>query len=266
MIHDVLLKNQHLHDINPLICGYEACREGHGFGPASREYYLIHYIVSGKGTYRTARGLQRLSKGDLFIIHPDEITYYEADRDNPWAYIWVGFQLAPELVSRFDFLREDAMYGICCETIFHSMLQSGDCVEREIYLCSKLFELFSVLQGRVTVQKDQETFRVYAEEAQDYMAANYMKPISVQSISDALGLDRRYFSSIFHKKAGCSPKQYLINLRLEKAARLLAEGNYSPAEAARSTGYDDIFNFSKMFKKKYGLAPLHYQRKYRVPR
>ena len=42
---DTLLDNLHMADINPRICGVEACAPGHSFGPAVREYFLLHYVV-----------------------------------------------------------------------------------------------------------------------------------------------------------------------------------------------------------------------------
>ena len=44
---DTLLDNLHMADINPRICGVEACAPGHSFGPAVREYFLLHYVVRG---------------------------------------------------------------------------------------------------------------------------------------------------------------------------------------------------------------------------
>jgi AraC-like DNA-binding protein len=260
---DMILKNQGMRDVNPLLCGSEVCKKSHRFGPASREYHLIHYIVSGRGKFRTPRGEYRLGKGDLFIIHPGEMTCYEADGDFPWSYIWIGFQVSPELSGKLAFLRRDVVRGTFCESVFRSMLQSGSRGARELFLCAKIYELFSILQEKTMPTQPGKLPQNYVSEARDFIAVNYMKPIRIQSVSDALGLDRRYFCSIFRRETGFSPKRYLVDFRLEKAARLLTEDLYTPTEAACSTGYQDIFNFSKMFKKKYGLAPLYYQKKYR---
>jgi AraC-like DNA-binding protein len=46
-----------------------------------------------------------------------------------------------------------------------------------------------------------------------------------------------------------------VDYRLEKAKYLLTSGEYSVSEVASSVGYDDIFAFSKIFKKKYGIPP-----------
>ena len=52
---DTLLDNLHMADINPRICGVEACAPGHSFGPAVREYFLLHYVVRGKGIFRRGK-------------------------------------------------------------------------------------------------------------------------------------------------------------------------------------------------------------------
>lgn len=51
----ILLVNRHWHDVNPVDCGWEACKPGHAFGPAARFYWLLHYVVQGRGTF-TAGG------------------------------------------------------------------------------------------------------------------------------------------------------------------------------------------------------------------
>ncbi|WP_242856012.1 helix-turn-helix transcriptional regulator [Ruminiclostridium josui] len=74
-----------------------------------------------------------------------------------------------------------------------------------------------------------------------------------------LGIDRRYLCRIFRKHTRNTPQDFIVNYRLEKAALLLSKHGYSVAEAGRSAGYDDIYNFSKMFKKKYGIPPSLYR-------
>ena len=92
---DTLLDNLHMADINPRICGVEACAPGHSFGPAVREYFLLHYVVRGKGIFRRGKREYTLQAGEIFVIRPGEVTYYEADMRAPWEYMWAGFDCAP---------------------------------------------------------------------------------------------------------------------------------------------------------------------------
>ena len=94
--------------------------------------------------------------------------------------------------------------------------------------------------------------------AKAYIDANYVNPITVETLADSLEINRSYFSTTFKREIGKSPQQYLVDVRLSKAAELMTEQGYSASAAALSSGYTDIFNFSKMFKRKYGLSPTAY--------
>ena len=99
---DTLLDNLHMADINPRICGVEACAPGHSFGPAVREYFLLHYVVRGKGIFRRGKREYTLQAGEIFVIRPGEVTYYEADMRDPWEYMWAGFDCAPPFAALLE--------------------------------------------------------------------------------------------------------------------------------------------------------------------
>jgi AraC-like DNA-binding protein len=85
-----------------------------------------------------------------------------------------------------------------------------------------------------------------------------MNPITVEAIASRLGLNRSYFSTLFKRTTGVSPKRYLFDYRMRIAGTLLREKRTAVSVAANSVGYGDIFNFSKMFKRAYGCSPLEY--------
>lgn len=91
---DYIFSNEYYqnHDALVYTCGKEACAPGHSYGPAARSGYLIHYVIRGRGLYRTRERTWRLTAGDAFLIVPNELIYYEADREDPWEYTWIGFQ------------------------------------------------------------------------------------------------------------------------------------------------------------------------------
>ena len=72
-------------------CGREDCEKGHFFGPAVRSHQLIHFVLKGKGIYRTEYGEYELKEGEAFSIRPGEVTYYRADLEEPWSYAWIAF-------------------------------------------------------------------------------------------------------------------------------------------------------------------------------
>lgn len=49
MVKEILLADQHFHDLNPIICGHQECEPNHAFGPSTRFYWLLHYVVQGSG-------------------------------------------------------------------------------------------------------------------------------------------------------------------------------------------------------------------------
>jgi AraC-like DNA-binding protein len=101
------------------------------------------------------------------------------------------------------------------------------------------------------------------DKAITYMHAEYMNSISIQEIADHLNLDRKYFSRTFSMHTGSSPQQYLLNLRLTKAAEFMVTHNETPSSSAALVGYTDLYQFSKIFKKHFGMSPRTYIKHYK---
>ena len=262
----VSILNQQFQDLNPLICGWQDCPPGHGWGPAAREYYLIHYIQSGQGIFERKGTRVQLGSGAIFLIRPEELTFYQADTNDPWHYVWIGFSGArcEELLGKSVLahdratLTEPRLGRLFAEIRSDIELQPA----AELYLCARLYELFALLHQP---RDHQPVKNEYVRRATDYIKANYAQPISIESIARLIGLDRRYLCRIFAAETGQTPRDYLINFRLQRAAYYLAERGYAVQDAARSVGYEDVFNFSKAFKHRFGLAPRQYRNKHGAP-
>lgn len=251
---DIMIENAGLKDINPLICGEEVCAPEHSFGPARREYFLLHYVFSGAGVFYTKRGKFSVKKGQIFVVKPYENTFYMADEKDPWHYAWVGFEATEQLG---ELLEEDVLDAPSCAHIFKSLINCDLQAGREWFVCAKVYELFSQIEN--SQHQPRNRTAQYVRMAQNYIESNYVQNLRVDSLAASLNLDRSYFSQIFKRHTGKAPQQYIVDFRLEKAAELLTVQNLSPGEAGRQVGYNDIFNFSRMFSRKFGVPPSQYQ-------
>lgn len=93
-----------------------------------------------------------------------------------------------------------------------------------------------------------------------YFSQHYSEKISLDQIAQNMYLSTFYISRIFKSETGESPINYLINLRMEKARDLIEkEEAISVQNVAACVGYDDVYHFSKLFKKHYGVAPSKYR-------
>lgn len=251
MIKSTVITNKSYQGINPVQFGYEDCINGHSFGPAIRTYWLLHYVVSGKGYFHIKDRKYTLCPGEIFVIPPFVETYYEADSEDPWSYIWVGFNASEEVPLAF----EDVIKLPAARQIFQDMKQCAHMsAGRTEFLCSKIWLLISEALNQKEEALD------YTQQAIMIMESEYMTDLSVQTIADKLGLERTYFSDMFKKKAGICPKQYLLQHRMNQAMLLIRDYGYSISVAACSVGYSDIYNFSKMFKRHFGASPSAFRK------
>ena len=92
----------------------------------------------------------------------------------------------------------------------------------------------------------------------EFMDANFSKPLSIADYAYLTGRSLSSFRRDFITQFGVSPKQWLIEKRLEKAHLLLSQNHTTVSQVALEIGYEDISHFIKAFHKKYGLAPKQF--------
>ena len=247
------LMDEKYEDLNPIQFGEQMCEPLHNFGPAMHPAWLLHYVISGHGTFIIDGNTFSLGAGDIFVIPPYHEVHYFADELDPWHYMWIGYEINnPSFEINQPILRYPEL-GI----IFNSMRHGRDMSEGKTpFLCSKIWEIYSVLKEKTSTPDTN-----YIKNAINWMQSNYMQDIHIQDIADTLHLARSYFTSRFKAETGMSPHQYITMLRMEHALELMIRYNASPKTAALSTGYSDIYSFSKVFKQYYGLSPRFYIKK-----
>ncbi len=235
--------------LDPLFYGQQTCKPDHAWGPGVRLYWLIHYVVSGKGEFRIGGKEYTLSPGYVFVIPPYQEVSYRANHDDPWEYMWVGFQVDGDMpLSLEPVIHCPDAFGI-----FRAMPDSqGMTGGAKAYVTGQLWRFFSMLMDRHNPVEDA------VSTALNYIHSKYMYPLSVEDISQKVGLERSYFTTLFTRQMGVSPGKYLQNHRMEIAAILLTRDNYSVSTTAMSVGYADIYTFSKTFKRHFGLSPREY--------
>lgn len=94
-----------------------------------------------------------------------------------------------------------------------------------------------------------------------YMRHNYMRfDLSLDTVSDLLGMNASYFSTIFKRSMGVNFIDYLTELRVNAAKELLLDPLRPTGEVAGLVGYESANYFARAFKKKTGMTPTEYRR------
>ena len=94
----------------------------------------------------------------------------------------------------------------------------------------------------------------------DYISENLTEKITLKSVSSALGINPATLSSILTDFTNIPFTTFVNNLRIERATRLLHEGDVTIAEAAYMSGFGSIRNFNRIFYDTLGLTPTEYKK------
>ncbi|MFF2479909.1 AraC family transcriptional regulator [Paenibacillus sp. NPDC058071] len=122
-----------------------------------------------------------------------------------------------------------------------------------------LYQFVHELLSQMASQELGETRADLVSQATRYIETSYSEAITVEGLAELLGCSSSYLSRLFKKQLGTTPNEYLINVRIGHACRLLSETKAPLQEIASSIGYLDVYYFSRVFKKQTGLPPLRFR-------
>ena len=259
---DITLSNSlYLHQ-----CGFEECVPSHNFGPAVRDHYLIHCVLSGKGRFYKPGQCYDLTAGQGFLIVPNEKTTYTADQEDPWHYCWVGFhgEEAGRILKICGIGQDDPVFSYsdipklqaCVQNLMNFSSVGGNA----FHSMEMLYRFFALI-CQEGYQKRQSALISTATAAADYMEKNHSYGIGILEVAQYVGLDRSQLFRCFKQEYQMSPQEYLIACRITHAKRLLVQTDLSVSEVMYSSGFNDLPNFSKQFKKATGLSPAAFRKK-----
>lgn len=263
------IKNEAFTDFYMRFCGMQECTPLYSFGPAVRDHLLLHYCIKGKGTYYAQNRQYRIQAGDAFLILPGEVTFYQADEQDPWTYLWIGFDGAKAILYLRRCGLGQEQRTIYCDQTEQLVMIIQDIIahhtlsySHELYIQGKLFEFFSYLAQSAQIEYHTEVSseNIYVSKTIEYIQRNYQNPISVNEMSDYIGLHRSYLSSLFQQHIHMSPQQFLMSFRMTKAKVMLEESEHPISFISYSCGYANQLGFAKAFHKLSGMSPSAYRK------
>lgn len=252
-------------------CGCSQTEGLHSFGPGAKPNYLIHYILKGRGIFRFHDKEYQLEAGYGFLIQPNELAFYQADAENPWSYIWVGFsgELSMEYLSSmglsarhpiFSCDKSEELYQIVGDMMEHNTFSTADYLRRN----GQLGVFLSIIADSMNVVMNQkeENGNQYIRKAVSFIQSNYCNPIKITDVAEFVCINRSYLYTLFQHYIGMSPQQFLTSFRIEKAKELLLSTEYTIENIAFTCGYSDAMVFTKAFHGMLGISPSKYRKEY----
>lgn len=250
-------------------CGYSKTESSHSYGPAVRKQFLIHIILNGKGYYSINDQKYFLSAGQGFVIPPNVPTFYQADEDDPWEYVWIGLdgKLVSHYLSQMGITNQRLSFDVrhprdFQELIFPCFGHDNRTVLDDLFLQKQCYAFLECLLKSIKHHKQNlitQKMNPYVSKTLEIINQEANQNLSVAQISERLSLNQSYLSRLFKKEIGTSIKKYMNDIRILRSCDLLALTD-SPIQAiANEVGFVTLQAFSKAFKEVLGMTPSAYR-------
>ena len=248
--------------------------------------YELLYISKSSGIRFVGDSVSHFSPGDLVLVGSylphlwrNDASYYKEDSTDNIKTVVIKF--LKEFIGAGTFnnpeffvinqMLDDAKFGLffsknVSEALHDDLLKIVDLppIEQSIKLLGLLHQLSLVDQKEVLSSTDMRQYATEPSKRLDavlkYISDNYSSNISLQDVADIACMTTNSFCRFFKKMTNKSFTQFLNEVRVRNASRLLLEDNLTVSEVCYMVGYNSITNFYKQFKHVTGITPNGYRK------
>jgi YesN/AraC family two-component response regulator len=247
-------------------------------------YWTVIYIKQGIGIYLLESDLRPINQGDVIIL-PPKVSYSFAAAelgdeynvnidavvlrfDNAWlTNLLAVFRTLNEVVLKIREMADPyAVEGpkwMKLSTLM-DQLSSSPAAQRAVIIL-QILELISTPKDLIKILHTSPYQDISLKEKREridrYINTNFIGKITLEEVAAYLGMNRTYFCMFFKKHYGKGFADYLNDLRVDKAAALLLQGNRAITDIARECGYKTVPYFNRAFKRSKGMTPGEYRKK-----
>ena len=248
-------------------------------------YWTLIYIRKGIGMYLLDSDLRPVNQGDIILL-PPKVSYSFSETelgdeynenvdavilrfDNAWlADLLAVFKTMNKVVLKIREIENPyAVEGpkwMKMSALLDELSKAG--ASRQAVIILDILELISSRKDMVRIlhaaQYESLSLEERKEKIERYISTNLYGKVSLEEVSGYLGMNRTYFCLFFKKHYGKGFADYLNDLRVDKAAAMLIQGDRQIAEIARECGFKTAAYFTRAFRRSRGMTPGEYRKKH----
>lgn len=242
-------------------------------------FHEIFYLSSGECTSFIDHNIYKFGKGDLVIVPSGCLhrTTYNGKGVHERIVIsfrnevtdWINNQIGPELldncmkpgVINIPDKRRDYVTSLLDKLMFEN--DTPDSLSPafiKVGLIELLLFIIRCKNYEENVIKEIDVDNKIIQEVATYIYEHFADNLSLENVADKFNLSRSYLSKKFKTATGFGFKEYIINVRIQNACRLLLESNKSITDIAFECGFNDSNYFGDAFRKAKGVSPHKYRK------
>ena len=262
--------------------GYEKCAPDYEIQRRTYPYYILEYSLKGQCTLKINATSHILTSGLVAGFAPGNPHHYTCDTQHekfkgghgsidthrPWEHFWLAFigTRAGELFEQSTLAAKGAITGSPqTMQLMQSIIANGTKKTQNAQeICSSYLRilLLSLAESQNAEQPAASAAVATYHNCRKYIDDNFSSIVSPAQAADACGINIRYMSRLFKRYATLTPQEYIMRLKLNKAANLLLTSTLPVYKIAQAVGFDDPYHFSRNFKKLHELSPATYRNRH----
>ena len=219
------------------------------------EGHSFTFVLDGSAEYEIEGKIYQLEKNDLLYVRPDTL---RKGKTRHMKVVAIDFTLSgvrdlnlPRVLHIYDITK----YIPYFQEINTEWLKQG--TEYRLKCKGLLILILHMLFTEMDNQPKNRT----VEEIKNYIIKNYLSPISVNEIAEMQGISAVYCGAIFKKYEKCTINHYINQIRIHCAISLMETSTLNISEIAFQTGFNDIYYFSRTFKRIVGVPPSDFRKR-----
>lgn len=239
-------------------------------GRVLQEFQLV-YLTRGGGLFESAASRpQRVKAGNLFLLFPGVWHRYAPDQHTGWDEYWVGLDgdYPRRLVAKGFFSprtpvldpgHDESLLGLFTQVI--ELIRDEPPAYQQLAGALAMQILAQVLARIRLRDAGNPQADPIIRKAKCYLMENLDRSLDMEQVARDLHVGYSWLRHTFRRYTGLSPAQYHLQLRVKWASHLLSNSSASVKEVAARLGFESPYYFSRLFKKKTGLAPEAWRRR-----